>query len=267
MTFHASNGSVVHLEETGEGPTILCLHGLGGGAYFFEGFAVRLRSRYRICAVDLPGTRRSSAPDAAFSMEGWVETFGELLTHHFQSSAVVLGHSMSVILALKLCCAFPTRVSSLILVGGLPEARPLMRDRLTKRAEHVSRNGMAGLGRAAAPGNFAPTTLKNQPALVAQFERQLEALNAETYLRCIRILLGASAVDLVRIVRAPCLVLSGNDDQYAPTEDVSKFAQNLPNLAQQVMLPDCGHLPFLETPDAFGSVVRQFLEMERPAGC
>jgi hypothetical protein len=36
------SGSRVSIEERGEGPTLLCLHGLDGGVHFFAALAARL---------------------------------------------------------------------------------------------------------------------------------------------------------------------------------------------------------------------------------
>ena len=258
MTFRASNGSVLVCHASGDGPPILCLHGLGGGAYFFDDFAPRLSNRYRIYAADLPGTGRSAAPESVFSMEGWVEVFAEFL-QEFSNPVVLLGHSMSAILGLKLAHACPDRIASLILVGGLPEVRPFIRERLSKRFESVAKNGMTGLGPVASPGVFSAKTIKEQPEVVALFERHLETQPAESYLRGIQILLGASATDLLPLIRTRTLVVSGSDDQYAPPECVAEFARQLPGLERQVVLPECGHMPFLEAPEAFANAVEDFL--------
>ena len=118
---------------------------------------------------------------------------------------------------------------------------------------------MAGLGPVASPGVFSAKTLQEQPEVVARFERGLEAQSAESYLRGIQILLGASATDLLPLIRTRTLVVSGRDDQYAPPECVAGFAHQLPGLERQVVLPECGHMPFLEAPEAFANVVENFL--------
>jgi pimeloyl-ACP methyl ester carboxylesterase len=57
----------------------------------------------------------------------------------------------------------------------------------------------------------------------------------------------------------PCLSISGSEDQYAPPELVTEFVRQLPD-AEQAVLPECGHFPFLEQPDAFTAALRPFLE-------
>ena len=64
---------------------------------------------------------------------------------------------------------------------------------------------------------------------------------------------------LVSSVRVPCLAVTGVDDQYAPPDAVAAFVQGLPQPAPVEVIEACGHLPFLEQPDAFARLVEAFL--------
>lgn len=251
----------MHVEDVGAGRPILALHGLGGGAWFFTGLARRLAPGYRVIAVDLPGTGRSrgSAPQA-LSLEGWVADLADLLAARVDRPVVVLGHSLGTILALEAWASWPEAVRALIFVGGLPEPRPFIRERLTLRADAVARTGLDGVGPSAAAANFARATLERQPELVGLFERLFESQDPETYVRWCHLLIDASATAIVPTVRVPCLSVSGTEDQYAPPDLVTAFAGELPVPCRQDVLEDCGHLPFLEQPDRFAALVQSFLD-------
>lgn len=258
--YRTGSGAALHVEDTGTGPPILALPGLGGGAWFFGGFAKRLAPDYRIVSVDLPGTGRSASPGGAFSAESWVDDLGGLVRTRLARPVVILGHSMGTILALKAWQAWPEHIHALIFVGGLPEARPLIRERLSARADEIARDGMGGWGPRVSAGVFARATLDRQPELVALFERLFETEDAGRYVRCCEILLGASAAAVVPGVRIPCLSVTGADDQYAPPDLVDSFMRQVPGPCRVQVMPGCGHLPFLEAPDAFADLVRSFLQ-------
>ncbi len=258
--FVASSGSSIYFEDNGAGIPVVALHGLGGGAYFFRGLAARLQGRCRLRAVDLPGTGRSTSRPPDFSADSWVRDLGDFLQRVVGEPAVLLGHSLGTILALRGWQAWPQHVRALIFTGGLPEVRPAIRDRLTDRIEPVSRSGLAGWGERISPGIFSPVTLRKQPEIVGLFERLLEAQDPAAYVRCIEILLGTSAADIVPTVRAPTMAITGEDDQYAPVEAVKAFVRRLPGPCRSELLPACGHLPFLEAPEAFATLVRGFLD-------
>jgi pimeloyl-ACP methyl ester carboxylesterase len=257
------SGGWLYVEQAGSGPPILAVHGLGGGAWFFSGLAHRLAADFRLIAVDLPGTGRSvgPAPHTAPppSMAGWVDDLGAFVAESIGEPVALLGHSMGTILALHVATARPAAIRGLLFAGGLPEARPLIRERLTERARTVARDGLAGLGPGAAAANFSAASRARHPELAALFARLFELHDAACYVECCRILIGASAAAAVTDVRVPCLSISGSDDQYAPPDLVAGFLGGLQCPHEQVVIPECGHLPFLEAPDAFARAARPFL--------
>jgi 3-oxoadipate enol-lactonase len=256
------SGGALYVEDRGRGLPVLAIHGLGGGAWFFSGLAARLEDRCRLIAIDLPGTGRSTAGAGplAFSAESWGDDLGDLVEHLAAEPVVLLGHSLGTILALQALDAWPHLVRALIFAGGLPEPRPEIRQRLAERAEAVARHGLAGWGPRAAAANFSRATLEEQPELAGLFARLFEGQDAAAYVRSCEILIGASAASLVSTVKVPCLSISGDEDQYAPPDLVPAFVQQLGGPHRQVVLPRCGHLPFLEAPAAFAQAVRSFLD-------
>ena len=98
--FSARSGSSIYVEEIGSGPPVLALHGIGGGTYFFHGFAKRLAPRYRVFSIDLPGTGNSST-DKPVTLESTVADIGDLVADKIGEPVTILGHSFGTILALK----------------------------------------------------------------------------------------------------------------------------------------------------------------------
>lgn len=249
----------MYLEDAGAGRSVLALHGLGGGAYFFSGLARRLQPFCRILSVDLPGTGRSAA-EGPPSIDNWVGRLGRLLDEQDAAPVVLLGHSLGTIVALHAYAAWPERIRGLVFAGGLPRVRPPIRERLRARlAVLEGARDLAGWGSSVSPGVFSPGTLARQPELVALFERLFEAQPLDAYVASMRVLLDADATHLAGTVRVPCLAVTGADDQYAPPEAVAAFVQGLPRPAALEVIEACGHLPFLEQPDAFARIVDAFL--------
>lgn len=256
----ASNAGLegLALESEGSGPVLLCLHGLGGGSHWFKGLAVRLGSGYRVVSMDLPGTGRNRPGQTPFSVERCVEAVLRVAGSGPEPISL-LGHSLGTIIALKAYAAAPDRFRSLIFVGGLPTVRPAIRARLADRRNRIREKGMAGLGWSVAEGVFARATMEKQPEIAAQFARGLEALPAEEYLETLDALLRADATGAVSSVGAPCMVLTGSEDAYAPLAESRHFFSSLPGAVRGVDIRDCGHMPFLERPEDFCGEVATFL--------
>ena len=139
----------MNVEDTGTGPAILALHGLGGGAYFFRGLAERLLPDYRVVAVDLPAS-------ADASMTGWVDALGTLVDERIGQPVVVLGHSMGTIIGLEAWARWPERMRAAIFVGGVPRVAPHIRERLSERVHALAgATDLDGWGKRVSPGVFA----------------------------------------------------------------------------------------------------------------
>jgi pimeloyl-ACP methyl ester carboxylesterase len=145
-------------------------------------------------------------------------------------------------------------------VGGLPEVRQPIRERLTARAETMRASGITGWGPKVSPGIFSPATMRTKPEVVGLFERLFETLDVSSYLRSLEILLGASTTSRVPAVRVPCIGISGQDDSYAPPDAVRAFMTHMQAPHRIVTIPDAAHMPFFEKPVEFAELVGGFLD-------
>jgi 3-oxoadipate enol-lactonase len=265
--FTARSGSILHVEDTGvkdieSGPPVLALHGIGGGAYFFAGFSKRLSATHRILSIDLPGTGRSTSSPALFTLDSWIADIGDLVRDKIGEPVILLGHSLGTILALHAWKTWPENIRALVFTCGLPQARPNIHERLSARAASIAREGIANWGPKVSPGVFAPRTMSEQPEVTGLFERLLEDQEAASYVRCIEVLLQADLNPVVPSVTVPCLAVAGREDSYAPPAAVEEFVARLPGACGIQVLENCGHMPFLEDPEAFAAAVTPFLDSQ-----
>lgn len=242
----------------GNGPSLLCLHGVGGGAHWFRGLAQRLQDRFQVLSLDLPGTGVNREGHAPFSIERSTDTLAQWLSERGGEPVALLGHSMGAIIGLRL--AARTRLHSLLSVGGLPAVTPANHKRLSERAALIRKQGMAGLAWRVAEGNFSRTTLTQKPELAALFGGLWESQSAAAYLEGLDSLLAADAGPFLAKADLPCLVLRGVEDGYAPSEESRRFAAALPGPVRFVEMEGCAHMPFLEAPEAFASAIADFLK-------
>jgi 3-oxoadipate enol-lactonase len=257
--FTTAGGAVWPMEVAGDGPPVLALHGVGGGAYFFRGLAERLGLTCRVLATDLPSGLEPDGSSAPASMETWADGLGELLEAHVSEPVVVVGHSLGTILALELWRRWPERIRAMVFVGGLPMVRDEVRQRLRDRLASIASSGMAGWGPRISPGVFGRRAFQTTPETIGMFERLLELHPPATYIRNVEALLAASAVDVTPTVTVPCQSISGTEDAYAPPAFVTAFVRSLGAPCEQVVLEGVGHMPFFEVPEEFTRTVGTFL--------
>ena len=275
--FVTKSGRVLHFEETSPGShglPVVCLHGIGGGAYFFTGFARRLAEAspdtFRVITLDLPGTGNSRTAvtngDAPvdFTLESMVADLGEFVRDHVGEPVVLLGHSFGTILALKAWETWPAgSIRGLLFVCGLPQARPVIHERLSARAQDIRQNGMGGWGMKGTPGVFSPRSRRELPEITGLFERLFEDQLPETYTHIIDVLLAADLTATPATVTVPCAAIGGADDSYAPPDALRAFADSLraaPAPCPVTILEGAGHMAFYERPEKFARAATAFLE-------
>ncbi|WP_075791437.1 alpha/beta fold hydrolase [Massilia putida] len=118
-------GARLHVREFGSGdpgaPAILLVHGLAAQLeHFTYGVTCRLSSRYRIVAVDRPGSGFSTrGPGTAADLNTQARILAALIDRLQLERPLVVGHSLGGALALALALDHPHRVGALALIAPL----------------------------------------------------------------------------------------------------------------------------------------------------
>jgi len=240
-------------------PILLCLPGLGGGKYFFEPLGPLLADVCRTVAIDPFQTIAPFAFDPA--ADRIVALAREERAASPGSRVCLLGHSMGTILALEAIrrSSAADLFDALIIVGGLPEPLPESRSRIRTRADAIRQRGIIGMGAEVVAANFSIRSQRERPTLTAWFIDRFERQNPATYTDTADALASWHARDLPPLDTIKCLAITGEEDRYAPPDAIRAFARTLPPDTRVEIMPDCGHLPFLEDPPAFAAHVTAFL--------
>jgi len=252
-------GTPIHVEERGEGPIVLCLHGLGGGAHFFAVLGSALGDRYRTIALDFPGAG-FSPPLARFSFDTLADIVVQVAAGERPPILCLIGHSMGTIIALEALRRSPGLTHGFIAVGGLSDPLPGARSRIAMRVEEIRQNGMAGLGDAVAAANLCRDTIEYSPGLAALLSRLFESQSPDGYMATAAALASWTARQPPSLNTVRCLAVTGEHDLYAPPGAVREFVKMLPAGTGIEVMPRAAHLPFLEQPASFSRIVRSFLE-------
>ena len=240
--------------DGGAGERVVLVHGFTQTLASMEPLAARLRDRYQVVRVDLPGHGGSPAPRSSF--EDAAAALGEA-----GGRAAYLGYSLGGRLCLRLALDRPDLVRALILVGaspGLddPAERAARRASDAELAAEIERAGVERfLDRWLAQPLFA--TLPAERAGRAD-RLTNEAANLAESLR--RHGTGAQQPlwDRLPTLRAPVLLLAGAADAKFSAL-AGRMAAAIGPTARVALLPGAGHAAHLERPDETATLVREFL--------
>jgi 2-succinyl-6-hydroxy-2,4-cyclohexadiene-1-carboxylate synthase len=120
MSVVRANGVDFQVEDRGNGPPLVLLHGFTGSAASWSPVSCDLASSHRVIAIDIIGHGASSAPvdRSRYTFQQALQDLAEVTAQLGITRASWLGYSMGGRLALGMALDYPDLVSSLILVSA-----------------------------------------------------------------------------------------------------------------------------------------------------
>lgn len=251
----------VAVEDEGEGPVVVCVHGLGGSSNTWTPLMPAL-ARHRVVRVDLPGSGRSQCVEGVLSIESYVEVLLGVCARVNITRAHWLGHSMGTIVVQHIAATQPKMVASLALFGPLIAPPDAARAAMTARAQKAREGatGMHEITQALLNAAISSDTRLRLPVAVAFVRESLMRQDGEGYARSCEALAGAQAAAVERI-GASVLLVTGDEDGVAPPQAVRAMADKLHGAksTRVVVLPRCGHWTPVERPEECQRELRGFL--------
>jgi pimeloyl-ACP methyl ester carboxylesterase len=267
----------------GSGPPLLCHPGGPGFSAGYFGALPELAGRRTLLLLDPRGTGASSRPvePSGYDLEDYAADIEAVREHLAVERLDVLGHSHGGFVSIVWAGSYPHRVGRLVLAHTAPRFTDTIRRRRNARLElHRGRpyfeDALAALEDQAA-GRYATddqigalyargAVLRAPPD--ASVEPIVDALSAAgppaaAALKYFNERIAAS-MDLrpqLAAIRAPTLVLAGEEDPFCGRETAEEIAAALGNPTLAV-LPGADHFPFLmpEQRPSWSRAVLDFLQ-------
>ena len=258
LRFKEVEGVRVGYRLTGQGPALVLLHGFLCDSRCWLPQLAGMSELFTVIAWDAPGAGASSDPPGHLSTDGYARCLAGFLDAIGISSAHIVGLSWGGILAQEFYRRYQERVLSLVLAdtyagwkGSFSES--VWRKRLTTcladstdpPASFVNDFVSGALSASATP------ELREQfAAIVRDFHpvgfRLMSLSSADMDTR-----------DLLPTIRAPTLLLWGQDDRRSPLHVATQIHAAIPD-AELAIIPHAGHLSNMEQPATFNLHVRRF---------
>lgn len=274
-------GITVRVQEVGDGPPVLFIHGANTSGASWAGLAARLDG-FRCILLDRPGTGLSDTLvghiDAA-RLPAFAEALVlDLLDALGLGTADLVGASFGGYVALRAAAAHPERVGRVVLVGwpaGTP-ADPLPRFMWAMTLPVLGRLAAAlpptgwtvresfrwiGHGPSLAADRITPEDLDCYLALLRDTDtRRSELALGRALVSPVggldRILLPDA---LLASIAAPTLLVWGSNDPFGGEATARRLATRLPT-ATLDLLDGAGHAPWLDAPDRVAGAISAFLD-------
>lgn len=264
------------------GRTVVLLHGRNFPSSYWAPVIKTLSDRgYRVLVPDQIGFGKSSKPTFDLHFDVLARNTIALLDHLQLEKVDVVAHSIGGMLGVRIARAFPDRVSHLMLVApiGLEDYRlyvpPTPNEKLIEIEDKQTADGY----RKQLVTNYS---LKLPPDQITPFiDARINVKGAADYAQWLRAFVNSAQMIYrepvaheIPLITRPTLFVMGADDHNAPGKanapealrakmgqnaDLAKaFAAQMPNAKAEV-IPDTGHLVFLEARQKFDELMLNFL--------
>lgn len=266
------NGLQLHVQQAGEGPDVVLIHGVTGdlSIWFLCRAMQAWSAAHRVTAYDLRGHGYSDVPASGYtSADHAADVFG-LMDAIGCDRACLVGHSFGAVVAAHAAALVPERVEALVLSDPyFPALRHL---------EDVSRWGHWQNFRAEAEeagvllsdeywydlGRFFDQVLHLDEQAMLRFRRAVGLPATNRLLRLCQTTCGEDTkaeagltAERIAGITAPVLSIYGAESPFLATAQF--LAEQLPS-CKSVVLPGARHRAPEETPDAFVDAVGTFLD-------
>jgi len=244
----------------GSGPTVLMLHGVGGGHDAFAPQLEHLATQgYRAVAWDMPGYGRS-APVQPYHFKGLAERCIALIDSLQAAPVVLVGHSMGGMVAQEVMARRPDCVRALVLCGtsaafGKPDGDWQTAFLAERYAPLDMGCSMAELAAQLVPAMIGPRAWADGVALA---QRCMANVPAAIYRKALAALMGFDRQAALARIHVPTLLVAGSHDRHAPPRVMKKMAREIAG-SSYVELAGVGHLQNLEAPAEFDAALLSFL--------
>jgi sigma-B regulation protein RsbQ len=242
-------------------------HGFGCDQNMWRFVTPAFEDDYRIVLFDYVGAGRSDLsaydPDRYARLDGYADDVLDICRALDLRDAILVGHSVSSMVAVLAANREPERFARLVLVGPSPRY-------INDPPEYVG-----GFERADIEGllemmdknyigwaNFlAPAIVKNpdRPELGEELTESFCSTDPVVARRFAEATFFADNRDDLPLVRVPSLILQCSDDMIAPTEVGEYLHRHLPGSTLRLMRAT-GHCPHMSHPEETIQAIREYLE-------
>jgi pimeloyl-ACP methyl ester carboxylesterase len=257
-------GVELYCEYSGEGTAITCLNNFFITSPFWREYTEELVRHHRVVTYDMCNHGASSRCAQEPTWEEHAADVIGLLDALDIESTYLIGTSASTQLARDVALEYPDRVKGLILAG------PVLGLRGTRRHRQLNRSWLVTLknhGMAALYGQMYPEVISGEmneesgtPGFLGLRESFMAMSTPEELTNGLTLVQsGETNPELLSRIEAPTLIVLGDDDILLSSTRGHELAKLFPNGRCEIM-PNAGHVPFLDDPEGFQSIVRKFIE-------
>ena len=256
------NGLELAYDDHGVGQPMIFLHAfpLNRSMWDYQTRTLLAEQRFRLVTLDWRGFGASDIATNVSTMEDFADDVAGLMDQLGMQQAILCGLSMGGYAIFAFLRKYPQRVKGLILADTKPEAdNAATQASRAQVAQLALSQGAEAIAEQQIPRLLSQYTREQQPGIELHVRHMINCALTQGIAAAARgMARRADATDLLASIDCPTLVIAGEHDSITPPSMVCAWAEQVGN-AQFSVIPRAGHLSNLEQPEAFTTIVQNFL--------
>jgi 3-oxoadipate enol-lactonase len=214
---------------------------------------------YRVLCYDTRGHGDTDAPRGPYTLASLARDAANLLDVLGIDKVHWVGISMGGMIGQAFALAYPDRLMSLALCDTTSEIPAEAHSVWNERIETARTQGMESLVEPTIDRWFSPGFVQRQPQTVETIRDMIRATPVEGFIGCSQAIMQLDFTGRLAEIRAPTLILVGEDDPGTPVAASELIHANMKG-SELVVLPGARHLTNIEKTEDFNHALRDFLE-------
>lgn len=245
------NGQRLHYEVTGSGNPLILMHGWGCSLSTVKSIADTASATHSVYNIDMPGFGKSPEPQSVWGVKEYADLIKRFIAMEHLTRPVLAGHSFGGRVAIHLA-SHENEYDSLVLVdaAGIKPRRSLKYYYKVYTFKAAKSLLQLFLGKRRAQKHIDAMRAARGSADYSQSSPRMRAIMSRV--------VNEDLTNLLRDIKAPTLLVWGEEDTATPIADAKKMEHLIPD-AGLVSFPGCGHYSFLDNPMQFRAVLSSFL--------
>jgi len=242
------NDAVLQYTVSGEGNTVMLVHGFGEDSNIWNGLADKLAANYKLIIPDLPGSGSSTILSAEKTgITDYAESLHAILENEQVKKLTMIGHSLGGYITL----AFAEKYSHLLDAFGLFHSSAYADDAEKKATrkkaiEFIQQNGSVAFLKTSIPGMFAnPDHSKTDIDVLIQGAGNFKPAALIQYYEAM--LNRPDRTEVLQTFSLPIMFILGTQDKAVPLE-LGLKQSHLPAISH-IHILESGHMGMLEQPE------------------
>ena len=245
------NGSSIHYQRGGEGPTLLYLHGAGGTGNAMPMMEL-LSAHYDVIVPDHPGFGQSDTPEWLDNIADAAYAYLDFIQALNLNDITLFGSSLGGWMAMEIAVRDQSNIKQLVLSNAaglsmrdIPMGDMFLWDDETKVRKLIFDQDLQDKVLSMTPSEEQQEVNNKNTFTTAKLAWEPRFFNPDLH-------------KWLHRITVPTMIVWGDNDLLFPEAYGQNLKQHIPH-AKYVVINDCGHLPHVEQKDELQQAITDFI--------